>query len=183
MSFREEYEAKYKEMRSGAVTVNGELLEWLIRTCQTNPWLKRGGADFEPEGFCCEHDYPYGLERYDDVDKLRMFFEHGNWGIRAAVMHRDLIFVNQVNGGDEWWTLKITADDMIPFESFSWGRIIERSPRTADTSSVVSVLSSQELKDAISDRPFAGATGIDPFAAMIERLVRATPEQCKKLDY
>jgi hypothetical protein len=55
---------------------------------------------------------------------LEAFFEHGNWSIRAAVQHCDLIFVNQVNAGDEWWTLKIDGDKLVPFESISWRRII-----------------------------------------------------------
>jgi hypothetical protein len=113
-------------MRAAAVPVKGELLQRLINACQKNDWLKVGGADFEPEGFCCEHDYPYFLERYDDVDMLERFFAHGNWAIRAAVQHHDLILVNQVNGGDEWWTLKINGDNLVPFESITFRQIIAR---------------------------------------------------------
>ena len=102
------------------------LLERLVAACQTNDWLKVGGIDFEPEGFCPESDYPYCLERYDDVDMLERFFAHGNWAIRAAVQHHDLIFVNQVNGGDEWWTLKIDGDTLVPFESITFRLVIER---------------------------------------------------------
>jgi len=55
---------------------------------------------------------------------LERFFAHGNWAIRAAVQHHDLIFVNQVNGGDEWWTLKIDGDRLVPFESITFRSII-----------------------------------------------------------
>jgi hypothetical protein len=113
-------------MRAAAVEVDGLLLERLVNACQKNPWLKRGGIDFEPEGFCCEHDHRYYLERYDDLSMLKEFFTWGNWGIRAAVQHKDLIFVNQVNGGDEWWTLKIDGDELVPFESITWHRLIEQ---------------------------------------------------------
>jgi hypothetical protein len=85
--------AEYRAMREAAVKVVGDLLARLITACQKNPWLKVGGADFEPEGFCCEHDHPYCLERYDDIDMLERFFAHGNWGIRTAVQHHELIFV------------------------------------------------------------------------------------------
>jgi hypothetical protein len=34
--------------------------------------------------------------------------------------------VNQVNGGDEWWTLKIDGDELVPFESITWQRLIEQ---------------------------------------------------------
>jgi hypothetical protein len=120
------YQAEYEAMRAAAVPVRGELLHRLIKACQENAWLKVGDADFEPDGFCCEHDYPYSLERYDDVDMLERFFAHGNWSIRAAVQHHDLIFVNQVNGGDEWWTLKIDGDQLVPFESITFCHTIAR---------------------------------------------------------
>jgi hypothetical protein len=42
------------------------------------------------------------------------------------VQHHDLIFVNQVNGGDEWWTLKINGDQLVPFESITFRHIIAR---------------------------------------------------------
>jgi hypothetical protein len=118
------YQAEYEAMRAAAVPVKGELLARLITACQKNDWLRVGGLDFEPVGFCREHDYPYCLERYDDVDMLERFFAHVNWAIRAAVQHHDLIFVNQVNAGDEWWTLKIDGDQLVPFESLTWRRII-----------------------------------------------------------
>jgi hypothetical protein len=34
--------------------------------------------------------------------------------------------VNQVNGGDEWWTLKIDCDSFVPFESITFRLVIER---------------------------------------------------------
>jgi hypothetical protein len=120
------WKTEYEAMRAAAVPVKGELLQRLIAACQYNAWLKVGGADFEPEGFCCEHDYPYCLERYDNVEMLQRFFAHGNWAIRAAVQHHDLIFVNQVKGGDEWWTLKIDGDILVPFESITFRHIIAR---------------------------------------------------------
>jgi hypothetical protein len=118
------YMAEYRTMRDAAVPVKGELLERLIAVCQHNDWLKAGGIDFEPDGFCSESDYPYCLERYDDIEMLELFFAHGNWAIRAAVQHHDLIFVNQVNGGDEWWTLKMDGQRLVPFESITFRRII-----------------------------------------------------------
>jgi hypothetical protein len=123
-TFQREYEVKYRAMRDAATSVKGPLLAKLVETCQQNPWLKLDGVDFGDGELYVESDYPYCLERYDDLDMLRAFFEHGNWALRAAVQWRDLIFVNQVNGGDEWWTLKMVGDDLIPFESITFRRII-----------------------------------------------------------
>lgn len=150
-SFTDAYEARYREMRAGAVRVEGELLDRLTAACQKNPWLKRGGVDFDD--LYVESDYPYYLERYEDLSLLKMFFEHGNWGLRSAVQYRDLIFVQQVNGGDEWWTLKINGDRLVPFESITFRTFI--------------------LCDG---RP-------DGFTALIENMHTATVEQCKSLTY
>lgn len=126
MGFREDYYATYQAMRAAAVRVEGELLAKLVKACQANPWLKTGGIDFEDDP-CMELDYRYTLERYDGEAMLAKFFEHGNWAIRAAVQYRDLIFVNQVNGGDEWWTLKITPEgELVPFESITFRPMIAR---------------------------------------------------------
>lgn len=114
-----EYLSDYQLMRSAAVNLEGALVDRLVKACQQNDWLKVGGIDFEPDGFCPETDYPYGLERYDDVDMLKRLFAHGNWAIRAAVQLHDLIFVNPGNGGDEWCTLKIGGDALVPFESIT----------------------------------------------------------------
>lgn len=138
---------KYEAMRAAATPVTGELLKRLTLKCQENHWLKVGGIDFEDD-FCLESDYPYCLERYDDVEMLYRFFEHGNWGLRAAVQYKDLIFVNQVNGGDEWWTLKIDGDDLVAFESISFRCVAHKN-----------------------------------FSAYVERLHKATIEQCKSLTY
>lgn len=106
--------------------ITGPLLKQLFNACQDNPWLKHSGVDFE-DGLMLESDYPLGLQEYDDIADLMAFFEHGNWSIRSAVKFEDLIFVNQVNGGDEWWTLKIAGSKLIPFESISFERMIARN--------------------------------------------------------
>ena len=123
-----ECESKYRQMRESGIEVKGPLFERLVRKCQENPWTRVGGVDFEPNGVICEHDCPYYLERYDDIEMLRLFFEHGNWSLRSAVQYKDLIFVNQVDGGDEWWGLKILDNDLLSFESISMGHIIEKNP-------------------------------------------------------
>lgn len=114
----------YETLRAAAVKVTGDLLDRLVRKCQENPWLRVGGVEFE-DGLHWESDYPYGLERYDDREMLKAFFAHGNWSIRSAVQHGDLIFVQQVNGGDEWWTLKVAGDALVAFESLSCALMIQ----------------------------------------------------------
>ncbi len=54
-------------------------------------------------------------------------FEHGNWCLGQAFFRGDLCFIQQLNDGDEW--LAIKRD--VPFESVSFGRIIETKGRDA----------------------------------------------------
>lgn len=83
-----------------------------------------GGIDFEDDP-CMEDDYDYEFTQFDDVKELMEFFKHGNWSIRQGAVYKDLAFINQVNGGDEWWTLKKFDGEWINFESITFRRIIK----------------------------------------------------------
>ena len=87
---------------------------------------------------------------YGGVPVEEGFFAHGNWALRQGIVYEDLAFVQQVDGGDEWWTLKRTDSGWLAFESWSFGRIVQEPER---------------------------------FSHAIECMHRATPEQCKRLEY
>ncbi len=90
--------------------------------CQKNGWLKRGGYDWQDDPYM--EEYPYEFDRCFSMDDLADFFNAGNWAIRQGVVYGDLAFIQQVNGGDEWWTLKQDAEgSWVPFESVSFERI------------------------------------------------------------
>lgn len=95
----------------------------LVKKCQSNPWLKVGGIDFEDD-FLIESDYNYGFTEIDSLEELKEFFNHGNWSIRQGAVYKNLAFINQVNGGDEWWTLKNFDGEWISFESITFRLII-----------------------------------------------------------
>lgn len=78
-------------------------------------------------------------------EELRSYFEHGNWATGQGFAYGDLCFIQQQNGGDEYWTIK----QGVAFESISWGRVIK-------------------------------AGGFDD---LLNRLVTASLEKCKSLDY
>ena len=50
------------------------------------------------------------------MESLREFFVHGNWAIRQGILYDDLAFIQQVDGGDEWWTLKRTPEGWVEFD-------------------------------------------------------------------
>jgi hypothetical protein len=54
------------------------------------------------------------------LDELRARFEHGNWSLGTAFWFGALCFIQQVDGGDEWLTIK----ENVAFESASCGRMI-----------------------------------------------------------
>ena len=57
----------------------------------------------------------------DDIEKLREFFIHGNWCLGQAVIYKSICFINQINGGDEWLTMKRFKDgEVIDFESITF---------------------------------------------------------------
>jgi len=55
-----------------------------------------------------------------DPENLLKFFKHGNWCLGQAVIYKNLCFIQQVNGGDEWLTIKDFDNEAIAFESISF---------------------------------------------------------------
>lgn len=98
----------------------------LEEKCQENAWLKRGGYAWQDDPYLEEH--PYSFVQVGDIEDLVAFLESGNWSIRSGVVCGDLAFIQQDDGGDEWWTLKRFEDGWLGFESISCERIIRRDP-------------------------------------------------------
>lgn len=113
----------------GFERITGREHEELVEKCQENGWLKVGGYDWQDDPFL--EEYPYEFMRIDDIDALREHFGRGNWAIRQGVVFDDLAFINQVNGGDEWWTLKRDGEGWMAFESTSFAYVIEAKGRAA----------------------------------------------------
>lgn len=98
----------------------------LIKKCQENNWLKRGGVVFKEDPFM-ELDYEYSFGKYSSVEDLRTLFRHGGWSIRSGFIYENLCFVQQDNGGDEWWVIKKFPDgSLVGFESFSFSHMIKK---------------------------------------------------------
>jgi len=121
----------YDTMSANLKQIDPALHEALVAKCQENLWLKRGGIPFEDDPYL-ELDSPYSFVEARDLDTLEAFFLHGNWSIRQGIVYGDLVFVNQVNGGDEWWTLKLDrkTNQYVAFESITFRLIIEHGEFT-----------------------------------------------------
>jgi len=89
-----------------------------VKLGKKNPWIRPANdPPFNTQSFCeCK-------DETELLDKLA----HGNWCLGQAFYLGDLCFVQQVDGGDEWLTIK----QDVPFESISFGWIIKDEGRAA----------------------------------------------------
>lgn len=104
--------------------------EELTAKQQENTWLRRGGPDEEPDNsgfYFPTYDYSYTYYECISLAELKKAFQYGNWAIRQCFTYRNLAFINQINGRDEWWTLKKFPDGrLLAFESCSMAAIVEQ---------------------------------------------------------
>jgi len=98
--------------------------ESLIKKSQENIWLKRGGVMFTEDPFA-EYDYKYSFADCENVKELEKCIKEST-AIRSGCIYKNLAFVNQVNGGDEWWTLKQFDGKLVGFESITFDGFIKR---------------------------------------------------------
>jgi hypothetical protein len=92
--------------------LDDELRQTWYQLGQSNPWIKTADdPPFTPDSFVGCYSTGELAERLG----------HGNWCIGTAFYYRDLCFINQVEGGDEWLTIR----HGIAFESMTLNPSIE----------------------------------------------------------
>ena len=117
----------------------------LVEKCQKNGWLKRGGFDWQDDPWL--EEYPYEFSRASTIKDLADFFSNGNWAIRQGVLFGDLAFIQQVNGGDEWWTLKRCPDgSWLDFESYTMNYILPDMSRFTQAIASMQLATPDECK-------------------------------------
>ena len=105
----------------------------LAAACLKNRWLSRGIT-------IDHHNTTPLIQKFsflnsESLEGLLEYFRSGPHVIREGVVYRDLAFVQQVDMGDEWLVLKREFDSetgeafWLPFESYSFDRIVESSAR------------------------------------------------------
>jgi hypothetical protein len=116
------------------------LAAWLAIGRQ-NPWIARAV------------DPPFTVLSFHfcrDVRELAERLLHGNWCLGQAFALGEICFINQVNGGDEWLTIK----GRTPFES-------------------ITMQTFTETRENAEHRLYR----------TVERIRKATEEQCRQLLY
>lgn len=89
-----------------------ELIEIWESIGLANPWIK----DATDPAFS-----KFMLIRVANLKDLKSIFQHGNWCLGQGFHFQNLCFINQIDGGDEWLTIK----DDYAFESVTFQKIIE----------------------------------------------------------
>lgn len=92
---------------------------------QQNHWLRNRDTEDGVYTQYPTYDYSYGAYECMTVDELKAAFLYGNWSIRQCFTYKNLAFINQINAGDEWWTLKKFEDGrLLDFDSITMIRTI-----------------------------------------------------------
>jgi hypothetical protein len=133
------------------MTTNPYLSKWLD-IGKKNPWIREA------------NDPPFNTQSFyecaDDAELLAKF-EHGNWTLGQAFHIGDLCFINQIDGGDEWLTIKQDT----PFESISFRHIIvkdgiQAAQKILDDIRAASVEQCRKLEYGRTAEPVVTATQI-----------------------
>lgn len=92
----------------------------LIHSCLGNAWLNDNEYDLS--------EYPFDFIKCHRKLDLMNYMSQGNWALRQGFVYRDIAFVQQVNGGDEYLTfIKKNDWNWIAFDSVSVEKTIEKN--------------------------------------------------------
>lgn len=146
--------------------------EELVKKCQENIFVKTFGYIFREDPFM-EIDYQYCFSEVQSLEELKETFKKGMWAIRQGFIYQNLCFIQQDNGGDEWWVVKKFPDgELVGFESISWRRIILDPSCRHDPKTYCHL-----------DLDCGHCEEIERFEDLMERLLAATKEQCRTCTY
>lgn len=85
------------------IEANADDFQALAEKSESNAFLKFGGY-YRDDPFM-DIDSPFSLKGVDDLTALAQIFYHGNWAYRTGFIYDNAAFINQIDGGGEWWTL------------------------------------------------------------------------------
>lgn len=92
----------------------------LIHSCLGNAWLNDSEFNLS--------DYPFDFIKCHRRLDLMNYMSHANWALRQGFVYKDIAFVQQINGGDEYLTfIKKNDWNWIAFDSVSVEKSIEKN--------------------------------------------------------
>lgn len=120
-------ESRLNEIRDGVAKqdfyIEVEVLKDLGEKDETwlDTWLKIGKKNW---WICEADDPPFTKAMFSECKTIEYLIDrmkHGNWCLGQAFYYKDLCFINQIDGGDEWLTIRRG----LSFESASCKSMIE----------------------------------------------------------
>jgi hypothetical protein len=114
-------------------TTNAERELWnkAYQIGMRNPWAS-GNAAISEGNFITENDRlnKDSIAVVDNLENLRQIFLTGNWQLGSSWMYKNLVFINQIDGGDEWLTIKRWPNgEVTAFESITMNGFAKNSTR------------------------------------------------------
>jgi hypothetical protein len=110
----EEFRQAILNFRAGLTPQQLELIRSWIAIGRENPWISE--ADDPPFTELSFH-------LCQDIRELAEKLLHGNWCLGQAFALDDLCFINQIDGGDEWLTIRgATSFESITMQTFDEAR-------------------------------------------------------------
>jgi len=108
------------------ITEKNDLIERCYRAGLKNGWAS-GRYAIQDGDFIVENDRlnRNSISVIETMKELEKWFKDGNLCLGTGFIFKNLFFLQQVDGGDEWATYKITDKTIFQFESISFKRIIE----------------------------------------------------------
>lgn len=134
------YQKKYAPLWGAMKPISPKLTEELTTLSLTNTFLRKA---YRQDSF--------NFVEIEDIQILKLYFEHGNWGCGCGVIHKNLFFCNQVAGGDEWWTCRYDEESGTwrPFESISFRSIIRRNSEEGSFESLIGRMLSASAEQCV----------------------------------
>ena len=107
-------------------TRQNQFIEMAYQIGMANGWCS-GRFAMQDGDFITEEDRlnRNSFATFTDLEKLKADMANTNWCLGSSFIYHDLCFMNQVDGGGEWLTIKRFDDEAIAFESISMHLVIE----------------------------------------------------------
>ena len=103
-----------------------EFIEMCYKIGMKNGWCS-GRYAIQDGDYITEEDRlnKNSFKIYHELAELKETLSRSNWCIGTACIYNDLCFMNQVDGGGEWLTIKRFGKEAIAFESMTMSLIIQ----------------------------------------------------------
>lgn len=152
--------------------MNTEHIKTIIKAAKKNYWISGKASIDDGDPFAAlEYEFKESsIHECQSLQELKEKLDGSNWAIGQCFAYGDLIFINQVNGGDEWLTMKFFGDELVIFESVTFRPMIHDYQEIEGEYFHTYARNDKEPK-------------VNCFERFIKRLQKATKEQCLKGEY